>query len=75
MPSSPHREGPSVGDQTEEILSALHRVTALLDRPEDLGALLTPATTELYYRLLQGQHGATLRDSATGNTKLARSDG
>jgi len=71
-PPSSHREGLSLGKQTEDILSALHRVMALVDRPEDLGALLAPAATELYYRLLQGEHGATLRDFATGNTKLAQ---
>jgi len=72
VPTSPHREGLSVAGQTDDILRALHRVLTLLDRPEDLGALLGPATTELYYRLLQSESGATLRDFATGKTKLAQ---
>ncbi len=71
-PAQAHREGLSVARQTEDILSALHRVVLLLNRPEDLAALLKSATTELYYRLLQGEHGATLRDYATKDTKIAQ---
>ena len=71
-PSAPHREGLTVARQTDDILHGLYRVLALVDRPEDRGVLLRPATTELYYRLLQGESGATLRDFATGNTKLAQ---
>ena len=71
-PAAAHREGLSLGRQTEDILGALHRLILFLNRPEDLPALLKPATTELYYRLLRSEHGATLRDYATMDTRIAQ---
>lgn len=71
-PSPTRHNGLSVGTQTDDMLSALSRLMDLLDRPADIPALLKPVKTELYYRLLQGEHGSTLRDYAATGSRIAQ---
>lgn len=64
--------GLTVGDQSTDMVEASLRLLSLLDRPDDQVVLLHALKFELYYRLLQSEHGALLRDFATNGTMLAK---
>ena len=54
------------------VADALERLLRLLDMPGDLAALGPQIERELYYRLLQGPMGGTLRQIGRGNTRFAQ---
>jgi AraC-like DNA-binding protein len=67
LPDLPVRSavsGFSAGVSGAEELVAWDRYVALLDAPDDVRALSAPRERELLYRLLQGTHGALLRQMA-----------
>jgi AraC-like DNA-binding protein len=64
--------GFSVAAVTPELLDAWVRMLRLMDRPGDIPALAPAYEREILYRVLQGPHGALLRDIATPSTALAR---
>lgn len=64
--------GFAVSQHSNEILQASLRLIGLLDRPDDIAVMATLIKRELYYRLLQGEHGALLRQFATHGTNLAQ---
>ncbi|MBB3447292.1 MULTISPECIES: AraC family transcriptional regulator [unclassified Rhizobium] len=63
--------GLTVGDQSCEMAETAFRLLGLLDRPDELVVLLHATKFELYYRFLQSEHGALLRDFATNGTMIA----
>ena len=62
----------SVATVTPELLDAWVRLLRLMDRPDDIAALAPAYEREILYRVLQGPHGAMLRQIATPDTALAR---
>ena len=57
------RTGFRVEQATTDVLEALDALLALLDRPEDIGALGPGREREVLYRLLQSGHGDMLRQA------------
>ena len=76
LPVSAHGEravaGFSVAAVTEELMGAWVRMLRLMDRPADIAALAPAYEREILYRVLQGPHGAMLREIATPDTAMAR---
>jgi AraC-like DNA-binding protein len=76
LPESAHSEGRcsgfSVAAVTPELMDAWSRMLRLMDHPEDIAALAPAYEREILYRVLQGPHGAMLRDIATPDTAMAR---
>ena len=76
LPVSAHGEravaGFSVAAVTEELMDAWVRMLRLMDRPADIAALAPAYEREILYRVLQGPHGAMLREIATPDTAMAR---
>lgn len=64
--------GFSVAAVTEELMDAWVRMLRLMDRPTDIAALAPAYEREILYRVLQGPHGAMLREIATPDTAMAR---
>lgn len=64
--------GFSVAAVTEELMDAWVRMLRLMDRPADIAALAPAYEREILYRVLQGPHGAMLREIATPDTAMAR---
>lgn len=64
--------GFSVAAVTEELMDAWVRLLRLMDRPADIAALAPAYEREILYRVLQGPHGAMLREIATPDTAMAR---
>lgn len=64
--------GFSVASVTPELMDAWVRMLRLMTQPEDIPALAPVYEREIIYRVLQGPHGAMLRDIATPDTALAR---
>lgn len=64
--------GFSVAAVTKELMDAWVRMLRLMTRPDDIPALAPVYEREILYRVLQGPHGAMLRDIATPDTALAR---
>lgn len=64
--------GFSVAAVTEELMDAWVRMLRLMDRPLDIAALAPAYEREILYRVLQGPHGAMLREIATPDTAMAR---
>ena len=56
----------------EELLDPLARLLAMLDRPQDIAAMAPLVEREIYYRLLQGEQGALLRQVATAGSHLSQ---
>jgi AraC-like DNA-binding protein len=54
------------------VAESLERLLRLLDTPGDLPVLGPHVERELYYRLLQGPMGGTLRQIGRGNTRFAQ---
>lgn len=55
-----------------DLLGPLARLVGLLDRPADIPVLAPLIKREIYYRLLQGEQGALLRQVATAGSHLAQ---
>ena len=64
--------GFSVAATTPELMDAWVRMLRLMDRPADIPALAPVYEREILYRVLQGPHGAMLREIATPETAMAR---
>ncbi|WP_426077301.1 AraC family transcriptional regulator N-terminal domain-containing protein [Janthinobacterium sp. PSPC3-1] len=64
--------GFSVAAVTEELMDAWVRMLRLMDKPLDIAALAPAYEREILYRVLQGPHGAMLREIATPDTAMAR---
>ncbi len=56
----------------EELLDPLARLLAMLDRPDDITVMVPLIEREIYYRLLQGEQGALLRQVATAGSHLSQ---
>ncbi|KFC62021.1 Transcriptional regulator, AraC family [Devosia sp. LC5] len=70
------RTGFGVERATTDVLEALDALLALLDRPEDIGALGPGREREVLYRLLQSGHGNMMRQAilqGNGVTNIRRS--
>lgn len=65
------RTGFGVEQATTDVLEALDALLALLDRPEDIGALGRGREREVLYRLLQSGHGAMLRQAIRQGNGIA----
>jgi AraC-like DNA-binding protein len=70
-PAEPSR-GVHLSPTTPELIDAAARMLRLLDRPRDAAALAPLIRREIHYRLLTGDHGATVRHIAAGESKLAQ---
>ena len=57
---------------TPQLLDAWLRLLRLMRAPEEISALAPVYEREILFRVLQGPHGAMLRDIATPTTALAR---
>lgn len=70
------RTGFGVEQATGDLLEALDALLALLDRPEDIGALGPGREREVLYRLLRSGHGNMLRQAirqGNGTANIRRS--
>ena len=56
----------------DELLDPLARLLAMLDRPDDIAVMAPLIEREIYYRLLQGEQGALLRQVATAGSHLSQ---
>jgi AraC-like DNA-binding protein len=65
-------QGFSVAAVTPDLLDAWLRMLRLMERPADIPALAPAYEREILYRVLQGPHGAMLRDIATPDSTTAR---
>lgn len=64
--------GFSVAPVTPDLMDAWVRMLRLMRRPGEIPALAPVYEREILYRVLQGPHGAMLRDIATPDTAAAR---
>ncbi|WP_185058171.1 AraC family transcriptional regulator [Pseudomonas frederiksbergensis] len=64
--------GFSVAAVTPELMDAWVRMLRLMDRPADIAALGPVYEREILYRVLQGPHGAMLREIAAPDSAMAR---
>uniref|UniRef100_UPI000D3BC319 AraC family transcriptional regulator n=1 Tax=unclassified Variovorax TaxID=663243 RepID=UPI000D3BC319 len=62
----------SVASITPELMDAWVRMLRLMERPGDIAALAPAYEREILYRVLQGPHGAMLRDIAMPDSAIAR---
>ena len=69
--SKASRTGFGVEQATTDVLEALDALLALLDRPEDVGALGAGREREVLYRLLQSGHGPMLRQAIRQGSGIA----
>lgn len=74
MPDCADRSRRSITVATVDarVAEPLERLLRLLDAPGDLVVLGPQVERELYYRLLQGPMGGTLRQIGRGNTRFAQ---
>ncbi|WXB18345.1 AraC family transcriptional regulator [Pendulispora albinea] len=76
MPEPPSSAGPSSGlavaRHTGDLLEAVARLMALLDRPNDIAVMAPLIEREIHYRLLQGEWGALLAQFSTAGTHLSQ---
>lgn len=63
--------GVGVSDASPALVDALARLLALLDAPEDVGALAAGIEREILWRLLTGPQGATVRQIGLADSHLA----
>jgi len=61
-----------VAPVTPDLLDAWVRLFRLRQKPDEIAALAPAYEREILFRVLQGPHGALLRDVATPTTMLAR---
>lgn len=64
--------GLGIGRLTADLQDPLMRLLRLLDTPRDIRVLAPLAERELIYRLLQGPHGARLRQLAVAGSRLSQ---
>jgi AraC-like DNA-binding protein len=64
--------GFSVAAVTPELMDAWVRMLRLMDRPADIAALSPVYEREILYRVLQGPHGAMLREIAAPDSAMTR---
>ncbi|KQR77269.1 AraC family transcriptional regulator [Burkholderia sp. Leaf177] len=64
--------GFSVAAVTPDLMDAWVRMLRLMERPADIPALAPVYEREILYRVLQGPHGAMLRDIATPDSAIGR---
>lgn len=64
--------GFSVASVTPELLDAWVRMLRLIERPGEIAVLAPAYEREILFRVLQGPHGAMLRDIAMPDTALSR---
>jgi AraC-like DNA-binding protein len=69
---APSPAGFSVASVTPELLDAWLRMLRLIERPLDIAMLAPAYEREILYRVLQGPHGAMLRDIAMPDTAMSR---
>ncbi|MCS0502187.1 AraC family transcriptional regulator [Ancylobacter mangrovi] len=62
----------AVGQMEAELVDPLARLFALLDRPRDLAVLAPLIRREIVWRLLNGPHGAMLRQVGLADSRMAR---
>lgn len=62
----------AVGELDEGLLDPLARLFALLDSPRDLAVLAPLIRREMVWRLLNGPHGAMLRQIGLADSRMAR---
>lgn len=76
LPEPVHSKEPTTGFSvtavTRELMDAWVRMLRLMQRPAEIPALAPVYEREILYRVLQGPHGAMLRDIATPDTAMAR---
>jgi AraC-like DNA-binding protein len=70
--SATTESGLGIGALTPDLQDPLLRLLRLLDTPDDIRVLAPLAERELLYRLLQGPHGALLRQLAIGDSRLSQ---
>lgn len=61
--------GMATGEVTLPLLTALQRLTDLLDEPKDIPILAPVVKREIFYRLLVGDQGARLRQIASAGSQ------
>ena len=61
-----------VGDSDADLIDAMSRLFALRDRPRDSSMLAPLIVREIHYRLLEAEHGASLRGLVRRNGQAAR---
>lgn len=64
--------GVVVGTATPELFDAFWRLISLVNSPDDIPFMAAHIQTEIFYRLLTGEHGARLRRFALGGTNSNR---
>jgi AraC-like DNA-binding protein len=64
--------GVAVSDATDDLLDPVVRLLRLLDRPEDIPVLATPIKREIFWRLVNGAQGATIRQIGLADSRLSR---
>ncbi|MCJ2185286.1 AraC family transcriptional regulator [Novosphingobium beihaiensis] len=62
----------AIGALDAELLDPLERLFALLDAPRDLAVLAPLIRREIVWRLLNGPHGAMLRQIGLADSRMAR---
>lgn len=62
----------AIGRMTPDLLDPLARLFALLDSPRDLAVLAPLIRREMVWRLLNGPHGAMLRQIGLADSRMAR---
>ncbi len=72
LSSSPPPRAFDVAAVTPDLIDAWVRLFRLRQRPDEIAALAPVYEREILFRVLQGPHGALLRDIATPTTTLAR---
>ena len=71
-PPATSQAGLGIGRLTADLQDPLLRLLRLLDAPGDIRVLAPLAERELLYRLLQGPHGALLRQLAVVGSRLSQ---
>lgn len=66
------KTGFSVASVTPDLMDAWVRMLRLMEHPADIPALAPAYEREILYRVLQGPHGAMLRDIATPDSAIGR---
>lgn len=62
--------GMTLGEITQPLLMAIHRLIALLDDPQDIPILAPVIQREILYRLLVGDQGAYLRRMVSAGSQI-----
>ncbi|APR80794.1 Transcriptional regulator, AraC family protein [Minicystis rosea] len=61
----------ATGKASDEVLDAFRRYVRLADAPEDIPVLAEAIEREILWRVMQGPHGAALRNIGLANSSLA----